>query len=157
MEGAPVHGTQPAPPITHAWPGPAWALTWPGGAEGTAHHPRVAWPCLGSDLAGRGEGTAHHPHVAWACLGSDLAGRGGGRRSRGPGGCCPVSRADLMVSAGKGDTFTGLWPLAGTALTPLSASPCRAGPSPLWGPTPKYLSAKQGVVQPVSSAEQRRN
>ena len=127
MAGAPVQGTQPAPPITRVWPGPAWALTWPGGAEGTAHYPHVAWPGLGSDLAGRGEGTAHHQHMAWACLGSDLAGRGGGRRSRGPRRCCPLSRADLTVSAGKGDAFTGLWPLSGTALTPLSASPCRAG------------------------------
>lgn len=100
--------------------------------------------------------TAHHSHVAWACPGSSLAGRGGGRRSRGPGGCCPLSRGDLMVSAGKGDAFTGLSPSRWHSSDPSFCLSLQGRAFPLRGPTPKYLSAKQRVVQPASSAEQRR-
>lgn len=90
--------------------------------------------------------TAHHSHVAWACPGSDLAGRGGGRRSRGPGSCCPLSRADLMVSAGKGDAFTGLSPSRWHSSDP---SPCRAGPS-LFGARPPSISVPSRGLSSLS-------
>lgn len=85
MAGAPVHGIQPAPPITRTWPGPAQALTWPG------------------EVGGEGAGAP-----------------GAAVHSAGQTSWCQLGR--VMPSQGSR-------PLAGTALTPLSASPCRAGPS----------------------------
>lgn len=102
MAGAPVHGIQPAPPITHFYGyRPAQALkAWPGEA---------------------------------------------GEKEQGPRGCCPLSRADLMVSAGKGDAFTGLRHYAQHSSDPSFCLSCRAGPSSSEA-NPQVSQCQAGVV-----------
>ena len=122
-----MHGTQPAPPITHAWPGPAWALTWPGGAR--APPITHTWP-----------GPAWAPTWPGGAEGEGAGAPGAAVQSAGQTSWCQLGR--VTPSQGSGLSLAQLLPL----FLPLPAGPGL----PLFGDQPPSISVPSRGLSSLS-------